>query len=581
MKNLLSGKFSNKIKQLLGKIPSNRLDAIQKIIKEKPDTFAALTDFTNEHNYTFSSGVVVQGVTSDKGSYNWGIGSLSGATMEYDSTAFNGKGGIAFKSGTDYLHYDSVFTAQTDHTIFFVVKIPDYSAAGNIIQFGRGSNFGNADARLIHVGEGLLRWGRDEANGFPDVANTTQDGTFIIAIRTQNHTTLDVFVDRLENKFTIDPKNVIDSANGTSIWLGSNSSNAGVVNMEVAEYFHVLEALSDNDIRGVFNQWRRKYIDRLYVLANGQSLQDDLFSDFSGAGDTAFLNLADDSYRDVFHTNAAQGGSFLVKSAADAASSTRYWWDDTTSSKGVEYTSKLDPITNKDSVDLLKYNLGTNDKGYLPGTITKVDYKAALQEYFAQIYSDFGCPVMLNPYHREQGGTSSSSGAQMVREAQLETIDEVSYVYRGIEIYDLDQKDVVHLNQAGNETMAQREVRRIQAILGKSSAVGTLGPEVTGVSVDGANIDLTITHDAGTDLTVPTGAEDMFAVDDNGAIEAVSSVSKVDSNTVRLTLSAAPTDLRKVYISYGTNPGLSQLNPAVIVDNATNAMPLQSKVMTV
>ncbi len=317
------------------------------------------------------------------------------------------------------------------------------------------------------------------------------------------------------------------------------------------------------------------------VLATGQSLQDQLFTAYSGAGDTAFQAEAALYFPGtITHTDAAATNQYLTKSSYDASGDTgaRYYWDDTTSSKGARYTAEIDPVSDKDTYTAVKVDLGQSDGINTSFPHTKAQYKTFYKEFLAQIKSDFpNATIFMNILNRTRQSGDFDAGYNLVRQAQLEIIDEVSYVVRGIDVYDLEMTDNFHLTQAGAEEYAEREARKIAKHFGKP-VTGALGPYITNLVSRTDRVEFDVVHDGGTDWTAPSGTG-AIAVEDDGTATGDVSVTRTDATSGVIILPEGEAPLHgstlEGFVNYGDGGALGA-TPSVAIDNATNPLPFRS-----
>lgn len=321
------------------------------------------------------------------------------------------------------------------------------------------------------------------------------------------------------------------------------------------------------------------------TLATGQSLQDRLFTADSGAGDTAFQTEAALYFPGtITHTDAAATNQYLTKASYDASGDTggRYYWDDSTSSKGTRYTAEIDPVTSKDTYTAIKLDLGQSDGVNTSFPHTKSAYKTYFKEFLAQLKSDFpNAVIFMNILNRTTTTGDFDANYNIVRQAQLEIIDEVSYVVRGIDCYDLPMVDNFHFTQAGAEDYAEREARRI-ANHYRNFGAGSLGPYISNLQYKTDRITFDVNHDAGTDWTAPSGAGGFAVEDDSTALGAVT-VTRTDATSGLILLPEGEAPLTgstvQAFVNYGDGGALGS-TPSVAKDNATNALPFRSAVIT-
>lgn len=321
-------------------------------------------------------------------------------------------------------------------------------------------------------------------------------------------------------------------------------------------------------------------------LAVGQSLQDNKFSDYSGAGDTAFRTEAAVYFSGtVTHTDAATDNQYLTKSSYDASGDTggRYYWDDTTSegAKGTRYTANIDPVSNKDTYTAILLDLGQSDgvNGSFPHTLAQ--YKEKYKQFLAQLKADFpNATIFMNVLNRTllDNDGDHDDGYNLVRQGQLEIIDEVSYVKKGIESYDLQMSDNFHFVQAGVEEYAEREARKIAKALGKS-VDGVDGPYITNLVAKTDRVEFDVVHDGGTDWSAPTSGRGQFMIEDDGTAGNVDDVTRINATTGQIIFAEGAAPLTgstlEGFVNYGDG-GFLGSTPDVSKDNATNAMPFRS-----
>lgn len=282
-------------------------------------------------------------------------------------------------------------------------------------------------------------------------------------------------------------------------------------------------------------------------------------------------------------------GCFLLKSTSDAAGGSNFLIDDTDAdeanwTRSTLYSSQLSALTsNADTSDCITLFGGTNDAN-ASGGITKAKYKQGLSKLKEFIQADFVNAqfVILNIFSRIQGSTADAT-AQAVKDAQIETIAEDSFFRRGIEFGDQDFRDASHPTDAAFAgDMALRQAKTLARYGGKTGIAGVFGPSITAASFDTESLTLTVSHDLGTALTLPDGSTEQMGLDVDGTIYEPSSYEQ-DGNSLRLVFEDKdfdPEDLGEIKINYGAMGYLSQTSPAVILDNATDPLPLQTNKLT-
>ena len=234
------------------------------------DNIISYTDFTDQDEYSFSSGVVVDTVNTKEGSItSWTVGGSTG--VEYDSAAFDGKGGMKLTTIEDWLYYGQNFTPDATQTIAFVCNIPVYDASnygsddiGIMVSLG-STGFSRDEAHLYHTDRGLYNWGQDDDSGngfFERVGNLADDNLKIVVIRFNSATSADFFFDDFTQVVNLDPNNqFFDTGEVNRLRFGDRapSTDNGAKDMVVAECIHLDDAIADNEVKNLINYWRNKY----------------------------------------------------------------------------------------------------------------------------------------------------------------------------------------------------------------------------------------------------------------------------------------------------------------------------------
>lgn len=160
-------------------------------------------------------------------------------------------------------------------------------------------------------------------------------------------------------------------------------------------------------------------------------------------------------------------------------------------------------------------------------------------------------PIVIQPLAR----LSTNFNDQMyeLRNQQSVLASEMTNVYVGPDLYDLAMQDSAHFaaGTTGYDTASDRIVQTVKHAVGVSAV--WRGPQVTGGALNGSNnIDLTVAYPTGsddTDIVVPSGAIG-FEVEDGAVSKTVSSISRIDANTIRITVSGDPLTGGDVAVKY-------------------------------
>lgn len=345
--------------------------------------------------------------------------------------------------------------------------------------------------------------------------------------------------------------------------------------------------------------------DTLYLAMGGDSLA---LRSVSSAGTpdnlAAFISECEAFYgsSNVTIEGFAQGGLQLPETWATIKSNTVYFWEDTTSQPSTKLTGLISAgITTPSAVNAVILFLGTNDIGtslqtaYDAATITKAQYKTAYKElaaYLKQTAFPAARFIGIVPYHRNDGSVTSTTLSQAIKEATLEAIDEVTYMKLMPCIWDVDLADSVHPTgeeQVDPATAAYQAVilpRMAEAVAtyhGKTSG-STVGPKMTTAELKSDHILVTVTHDKGTDITVPSNSKVGFRVDDDGSALTINDITRQSATTFKVDLpnqNLNAASVYKLYASYGQTAGLAATSAEVIVDNSTNTLSLVQGLITV
>lgn len=347
------------------------------------------------------------------------------------------------------------------------------------------------------------------------------------------------------------------------------------------------EALEDAEINALTTEDDLE----LNVVFGGQSNVAKAFEDFTSSA-VLEKELREGGYLNVNLINGAIGASGMH---VDAAGGGGYWYDPDTNTKGGAYTNMLTQIDaaveSRSHIDLMLWQQGENDAVFIAdATITQAQFRSALNECFAAFRVDLSSdlPIYIAMLPRDTN-SGDEVGYQSVKDEYLDYIVDNSNSEFLSENYDQPQFENVHLTQAGSEVIFSRYAQRALALLGKRSAVGTIGPQVVEADADGSSIYLQIDHDNGNSLMVPNGAEDMFRVEDTVGVMTINDVTtskespfyfsvqlaQISPTTIQLVMSRAVVGAFTVQVAYGSMPDLDGTDPEVVVDNAAPSMPLR------
>lgn len=311
-------------------------------------------------------------------------------------------------------------------------------------------------------------------------------------------------------------------------------------------------------------------LDSLYVWAAGQSNIAYEYTQYSGAGEDAFNAEALNYFTNVQNRNKSVGGSTLAE-----------WVDgETLQTHGTALLADMaaNPPASGQAV-VVRWNWGEQN-GATGDTKTKI--KTELLALFEEVKTVYPTVKIVIDMLGDRGTDVNETYWQNVKDAYLELIDENDYIYAGAEHYDQTRADSLHYVQAAYETQAERDARTVAALYGKRSIVGTLGPVLASATfIHPSLVELTLTHDAGTDISISSAIEGIDILID-GTAQTTPTVSKKNATTLNVVMaegqSPTSSETTIIYNNYGQQVGLDKTK--VVKDNASVVMPLRTGKVT-
>ena len=308
-------------------------------------------------------------------------------------------------------------------------------------------------------------------------------------------------------------------------------------------------------------------------------------------GETAFADVGGRYYRpdNITFDNSAVASTPLLKAVADLAGGTDYWWNESTGEAGPLLIAAYAAASNPPDVVLWD---GCQDDRSSGAVTSKAQIKNALSAMFADIHTTWpNAKILIQTIGTSKAINGASNNkdrnTQWVREAEQELVDELAYVYFCQETFDQATSDSVH--PTSFITLGQRLARRVAEVGGLTVAGGTVGPTLVSAAGTGANtLTATINHDVGTDFTPTTGIAG-FVVFSDGALNKVTAAARASATTINITCENSLGANNTLYHIYGmmssdfvtASPSVA-FDPAnVLVDNSTNALPLQAGKVTI
>ncbi|MDB5477684.1 MAG: hypothetical protein JWM96_179 [Alphaproteobacteria bacterium] len=187
-------------------------------------------------------------------------------------------------------------------------------------------------------------------------------------------------------------------------------------------------------------------------------------------------------------------------------------------------------------------------------------------------------PVIIIPLGR-RANVVSATGWQSIREVQKELAAENPWISLTPEKFDQALFDDVHHTSVAYGIIGARAARKVLKVLGVpvNGADGpVLVPNTAVRSRTAVTIDLA--HDAGNDFN-PAALINGFRYFTGTTEIAVTGAVKTDNDSIALTLAnEPPRGVEKLYYGYNV---MDSADPAkLVIDNATNALPLRSATIT-
>jgi hypothetical protein len=298
----------------------------------------------------------------------------------------------------------------------------------------------------------------------------------------------------------------------------------------------------------------------LGVIFLGDSLINDMRTT---PGDATIEAVLDNSYKYVDIYGMALGGTALYTADGSGA-----LVNSTTMALSSTYMTWTANILLPEIVQAVVLSIGTN--GWSATGSDPTTYFQAFNLVLNDLKNRLPNlqKIIVHGWNRHTGVTDA--GWQLARDTKMLELTHDPLIIRGPELYDLNSIDAqkIHPSSAGYSTLGTRLSNRILGVLGKMSAVGTVGPQVTSVTYSGTTVTAQITHDGGTSLTGTEFAN--FRIEDDGVAATITGV-VVNANNLVFTVSStiAPGSVVKFWPVWGKG---SWTEANIIRDN--NGLPI-------
>jgi len=215
------------------------------------------TDLGLDSKMTFGTGNEVTAVQSLKGPINFV--SSEATNMEFDSSLFNGRGGIKTIDSNSDLNYDSGTGGPAITSVGFVCELPPYSGVNSDFFAIGNSNFGGSKARLLHIDVGRVAYGETEGGSFEEVFNVGSDGICLFILNYKSDSLLDItFIapDGTEGVVSFDPDNSYQNDIG---WIGDRGDDRGEAGVGYGKYFQNADALTAAEVSSIKADWKKLF----------------------------------------------------------------------------------------------------------------------------------------------------------------------------------------------------------------------------------------------------------------------------------------------------------------------------------
>ena len=318
---------------------------------------------------------------------------------------------------------------------------------------------------------------------------------------------------------------------------------------------------------------------------NGQIKKVEIFDGFTnsfgvllGGGENmaalATANAALLSYLSYYGVETGSKPRVLSKTGAkalDKANAGRWADADTNPSTLLSTYSEWVDLASGKRVNKIIFSAGENDGPTNFGFDAKITRD--LNAIFSDLHSRYPNaekyaiipPRNLSNSHWD--GSSKDTAAQDRRESFWQLFEDLPYVKRGPEFYDLVGSAALPTENA--ETLAQR----VAHVMSGGSAGASIVSATTSSGSD--EIEVTLSHGDGFDFTPTTGIQGFVFYSDSTRIN-VSSAVRVDALTIKLTLAAVPSGTTNtLYYIWRQNYGVTDVTQTVH-DDSPLAMPLLS-----
>lgn len=304
------------------------------------------------------------------------------------------------------------------------------------------------------------------------------------------------------------------------------------------------------------------------------------------AGNYRVTEIVNSNSFRIQHSSPASSGATGGGTPTITLYNPEFWWDNVNEQPGpmlLDMYGVIDASGKKPHVVL--WAQGEADSFSMPSPTTAAEHKRCCKAIFDALRARYGSQlkVAIQGSPARRTAFNRFGNYQAIRENYWQLAEENSWIFLAADTYQGALVDSVHPDDAQYLATAERNALAILREYGRIS-VGGIGPVPVSVSRSGADIDITFAHDAGTDFnlsdfTPGSGLASFFAVMEAGVLLDISSVTKVNANTIRITTATTPLFAVDVYGGYDAmlTPDYSGVLDLAKVpfDNASVAMPIR------
>lgn len=315
----------------------------------------------------------------------------------------------------------------------------------------------------------------------------------------------------------------------------------------------------------------RTYVKEIIVPFYGQSNAARMFTNYSGAGGTAFVTELQ-SLQSGYTVKAINGAtsSAALLEVNDAGSG---HFVKTNGTRGNAYDTFKAAVDNLlISRNKVLYIPRIQGEGDAAAGESLADYKAALAIEKSFITADFPCAKMLMPLLGKDTNSTEHAGYRQVRRTQEEFIAENSGYLTAPSYLHQSMADDNHLDQNGYENYAQDLARYINGLIDGNIA-GTLGGKITSATFTpgSAVITATITPD-GNDVTAFTWDFPYWNVIVNGSFITTSAGTYVSPNVITITANQVLNSGETIELVYGAGTMKDATDAGALIDGGSPAL---------